>query len=58
MTIYTGCAHCNKAISADLGHKQVGVEPGAMKLAARIKCEKCDGISDVFITILPQGEQP
>lgn len=58
MIIYTGCPHCGKAIQADLSHKQVGTEPGTMKLAARIKCEKCDGLSDVFITILPQGEKP
>lgn len=56
MTIFTGCPHCDKAISADISHKQVGVEPGKMRVAAKIKCEKCDGIADVLITILPEGE--
>lgn len=57
VTIYTGCPHCDKSIKADISHKEIGAEPGKMRLAAKIKCEKCDGISDVFITILPQGEQ-
>lgn len=57
MIIYTGCPHCDKAIRAELSHKEVGVEPGKMRVAAKIKCERCDGISDVLITILPEGEK-
>lgn len=56
MTIYTGCPHCDKAIRFSLAHKEVGVEPGKLRLAAKVRCEKCDQISDVMITILPTGE--
>lgn len=56
MKVYTGCPHCDKAITADISHKEVGVEPGKLRVAAKIQCEKCGGISDLFVTILPEGE--
>lgn len=58
MTIYTGCPHCDKSIFFNHAHKEVGVEPGKLRVAAKVRCEKCDGMSDVLITVMPTGETP
>lgn len=56
MLLHTGCPHCNKAISIDLRHKELGLEPEAGKLAAKVRCEHCDGFSQVFVALA--AEEP
>ena len=46
MRVFTTCDVCGHNIVADVSHKEAGAELGKMQLAAKIKCERCEGYRD------------
>lgn len=56
MTLFTGCPNCNKAINADLTHKDVVCGPDETKLAAIVICPSCRTNIEISISTRSTGE--